>query len=188
MKILVFGASNSSNSINKKFVSSVSKYYKEIDDEIQILDLNDYELPLYSKDREKEFGILPTAIQFAEKIDWADFILISFAENNGNYNVGYKNLIDWVSRIKGRKIYPDKPVFLLATSEGANGGKSVLEIAETRMPRDGAIVLESFSLPEFSKNFEENKGVVTPLFRSQLEAKVRKTKRSMAQLLNKEQH
>jgi len=186
MKILAFGASNSSNSINKKFVSSVSKYYKEVNDEIQILDLNDFEVPLFSKDKEKNDGIPEAAYKFAEKIDWADLILISFAENNGNYNVGYKNLIDWVSRIKDRKTYPNKPIFILSTSEGARGGKSVLEIAEQRLPRDGAIILDTFALPEFSKNFEDGRGVISPLFRSQLEAKVRKSKRSMAQILSEE--
>src|SRR5690606_3511322 len=48
---------------------------------------------------------------------------------------------------------------------------------------DGAEVLEDFSLPEFSQNFEEGKGVTNILFRSQLEAKVRKTKRILKQKL-----
>src|SRR5690606_34731966 len=138
------------------------------------LDLNDFDVPMYSKDHEIEIGIPQPAIRFAEKIDWADLILISFAENNGNYNAYYKNLTDWVSRIKGRKIYPDKPLFILSTSQGERGGLSVLQIAIERLPRDGAIVLETFSLPEFSKNFEDGYGVTSPLYRSQLEAKVRK--------------
>ncbi|TDQ78023.1 NADPH-dependent FMN reductase [Sphingobacterium yanglingense] len=183
MKILVFGASNSSDSINKKFATSVSKYYKEKEDVIEIIDLNDFEMPLFSKDKEREIGLPNEALHFAEKIDNADLILISFAENNGNYNVGYKNLVDWTSRIKGRKVYNGKPVFLLATSQGRRGGQSVLQIATERMPFDGAEVLETFSLPEFDVNFEEGKGVTTPLLRSQLEAKVRKTKRLMAERL-----
>ena len=112
MKILAFGASNSSDSINKKLVNSVSKYYKEIEDEILVLDINDFELPLFSKDLEKAIGIPEAAQKFADHIDWADFIIISFAENNGNYNVGYKNLIDWISRIKVRKVNPEKPLLL----------------------------------------------------------------------------
>lgn len=182
MKILAFGASNSSKSINKKFVTSVSKYYKEIDDVKEIIDLNDYTMPLFSVDLEAEIGIPQQAHDFAAKIDWADFILISFAENNGNYNACYKNIIDWVSRIRGRKIFNGKPVFLLATSPGARGGQSVLSIAENRLPFDGAKVLDTFSLPEFNNNFEEGKGVTNMLLRSQLEAKVRKTKRTLKEL------
>lgn len=184
MKILAFAASNSSTSINKQFVSSVSKYYKEVDDEIDIIDLRDYELPLFSPDLEREQGIPSQAIAFAEKIDWADFILISYAEHNGNYSACYKNITDWVSRIKGRKLFNNKPVFLMATSNGARGGQSVLAIASQRLPWDGAEVIETFSLPEFSKNFEAGKGVINGLLRSQLEAKVRKTKRLMAERLS----
>jgi len=180
MKILIFAASNSADSINKKFITSVSKYYKELEDQKEILDLNDYAMPTFSKQHEAQHGIPPQAFDFAQKIEWADLILISFAENNGNYNACYKNIIDWVSRIAGRKPYQNKAVFLLATSPGARGGQSVLQIATDRMPYDGAEVLETFSLPSFEANFEDGKGVVNNLLRSQLEAKVRKTKRMMA--------
>lgn len=179
MKIIAFAGSNSSQSINKKLVSSVSKYYKEPDDTIEILDLNDFEMPLFSVDLEKRKGIPASAYAFAEKIDGADFLLISFAENNGNHTAAYKSLIDWVSRIPGRKIYNGKPVFIMATSPGKRGGQSVLDIATARLPFDGAEILESFSLPEFYQNFEEGKGVVQVVLRSQLEAKVRKTKRML---------
>jgi chromate reductase len=182
MKILAFAASNSSQSINKRLVSSISKYYKESQDVIEVIDLNDYEMPLYSRDREVQHGIPQLAADFASKIDWADFILISFAEHNGNYAAAYKNILDWVSRIKGRKPFPNKPMFLIATSNGARGGQSVLDIATNRMPFDGGIVLETFSLPEFNSNFEEGKGVINMLYRSQLEAKVRKTKRELAKI------
>lgn len=181
MKILAFAGSNSAQSINKKLVTSVSKYYKEADDVIEILDLNDYEMVLFSKEREQELGIPPLAYAFIDKIDRADFILLSLAENNGSYNAAYKNIIDWVSRIPDRKIFNGKPVFIMATSPGKRGGQSVLDSASRRMPFDGAQILESFSLPEFEANFEEGKGVTNTIFRSQLEAKVRKTKRILKQ-------
>lgn len=181
MKILVFAASSSTRSINKKFVTSVSKYYKE--DEVKILDLNDFEVPTYSADKESDIGIPEQIIEFAAHIDWADLILISFAEHNGNYSVAYKNVTDWVSRIPGRKIYQGARLFLLSTSQGARGGASVLSIATERIPHDGGEVLETYSLPEFGKNFEEGKGVIDPMLRSRLESKVRKTKKLMAAIL-----
>ncbi|MFZ4262998.1 NADPH-dependent FMN reductase [Sphingobacterium sp. HJSM2_6] len=180
MKILAFAGSNSSRSINKKLVTSVSKYYKESEDVIQILDLNDFEMPIFSIDREEQNGIPEQAHQFAAHIDWADFILVSLSENNSSYAAAYKNLMDWTSRIKGRKLFSQKPVFLMGTSNGKNGAKFVLEAAEQRMPRDGARLLAVFSLPLFYENFEEGKGVINPLYRSQLEAKVRLTKRLIA--------
>ncbi|PVH25263.1 NADPH-dependent FMN reductase [Sphingobacterium corticibacter] len=185
MKVLAFGASNSSKSINQKFATSVSKYYKE--DEVEILHIHDFEMPIYSADRERENGVPQLAYDFASRLDAADLIIISFAEHNGNYSAGYKNLIDWVSRIKGRKPYQDAHLFLLSTSFGARGGQSVMEIALARMPRDGGTVIEHLSLPEFPANFEDDKGVTNALFRSQLEAKVRKTKREMQKILDSKQ-
>lgn len=185
MNILAFGASNSLNSINKKLASSISKYYKEHEDIIEVIDLNDYAMPIFSVDYELENGIPEQANQFASKIDWADFIIISFAENNGNYNACYKNITDWVSRIKNRKIYNNKPVFLLSTSPGMRGGQSVLEIATKRLPFDGADVIDSFSLPEFHKNFQDGKGITNILLRSQLESKVRNSKKYLKQKFEK---
>jgi len=183
MNILAFAASNSKHSINRKFVTSVSKYYKEPEDVIEILDLNDYEMPLYSYERELEFGIPQLAKDFATKIDCADFLLISFAEINGSYHVAYKNIIDWVSRIPGRKLFNGKPVFALSTSPGAMGGSTVLTTVINRITWDGAQVLDSYSLPNFLENFEEGKGVTNMNLRADLEARVRKTKRSLKELL-----
>ena len=142
-KILAFGASNSSDSINKQLASYASKQFKNFT--VDLLDLNDYEMPIYSKDREKKDGIPQLAQDFYKKIGDADLILISFAENNGNYTTAFKNILDWTSRING-KTFQEKLMLLLATSPGARGGSSVLDIAIKRMPFQGGVVKGSFSL------------------------------------------
>ncbi|HLR49832.1 MAG TPA: NAD(P)H-dependent oxidoreductase [Candidatus Sphingobacterium stercoripullorum] len=182
MKILAFAASNSSNSINKQLVSNVCKYYKGIDDEVVILDLHDFEMPLYSADREIKEGIPEKAYRFREQLDWADLTIISFAEHNGNYSAAYKNVADWSSRIKPGKIYAGKNMFLLSTSNGIRGGAKVMEIAQERMKIEGANVISTFSLPQFSQNFQAGKGITTPLLRSQLESAIRKSKKKMREL------
>tara|TARA_B110000459_G_scaffold49667_1_gene55508 strand:- start:1529 stop:1678 length:150 start_codon:yes stop_codon:yes gene_type:complete len=47
-KIVAFGASSSVNSINKQFASFVAN--KISNSELIILDLNDFEMPIYSED------------------------------------------------------------------------------------------------------------------------------------------
>src|SRR5438046_1510222 len=120
MKILAFAGSNSSVSINKKLIVHTASYFLE--DEVKILDLNDYEMPIYSHDRELQTGIPKLAYDFADKIDKSDLLIISLAEHNGNYSVAFKNIFDWVSRIPQRKVFGNKPVYLMATSYGARGG------------------------------------------------------------------
>lgn len=157
-KLLAFGASNSSDSINKQLADYVSKQFKNVT--VDLLDLNDYEMPIYSKDREKNNGIPQLAQDFYKKIGDADFILVSFAENNGNYSTAFKNILDWASRINS-KTFQEKPMLLLATSPGARGGSSVLDIAVKRMPFQGGIVKGSFSLPSFNENFDRENGVIS---------------------------
>ncbi len=158
MKILAFAGSNSTVSLNKKLVTFSSTFFP--DDEVEILDLNDYEMPIYKRETEIESGIPQKAEDFAAKIDNCDLILLSTPEHNGNFSAVFKNLMDWISRIKGRKIFNGKPMFLMATSDGMRGGSSVLGIAEKRFPFDGAEVLEIFSLPKFSENFDTEKETI----------------------------
>lgn len=156
-RILAFGGSTSSNSINKKLaIFAVSQLDAT---ERVVIDLNDFELPLFSVDLQKQLGIPENAQRFKTEIRKADGIIISLAEHNGSYSAAYKNIYDWVSRIPGN-MWEDKPVFLLATSPGTRGGRSVLEAAKTRMPFQGARVVAHFSLPSFNDNFSEDSGIM----------------------------
>ena len=155
-KILAFAASNSKQSINKKLVTFAAKQLKSVD--VTFLDLNDFEMPIYSIDRENESGIHPLAKQFKEEIKKADGIVISFAEHNGAYSAAFKYIFDWVSRINN-SVWENKPMFLLATAPGGWGGKSVLGIASARFKRGNSSTIAEFSLPSFGKNFSEEKGI-----------------------------
>jgi chromate reductase len=157
-KIIAFGASNSSRSINKKLASYAASLLD--DTEVDVLDLNDYELPLFSVDREDAMGQPALAQAFLQKITDCDGIIISFAENNGSYSAAYKNLYDWVSRIQA-KVFRDKPMVLLSTSPGGRGGRSVLELAESQMPRFGGQVKASVAVPSFDDNFDRAAGVIS---------------------------
>jgi NAD(P)H-dependent FMN reductase len=155
-KIIALGASNSTQSINKKLATWTAHQLPNAS--VEVLDLNDFEMPIYSIDREKENGIHAKAEAFKAKIEQADGIIISFAEHNGSYTAAFKNVSDWVSRID-KKIWSDKPTLILATSPGGRGGLSVLQEATRSLPRLGAQVAGSFSLPSFGQNFDSNEGI-----------------------------
>ena len=97
MNILAFAATSSTKSINQHLVKyAASLLAKQIDEaNIEILDINDYELPLFSEDREAQLGQPELAKQFLNKIAQSDAVMISFAEHNGPYTVAYKNIFDW---------------------------------------------------------------------------------------------
>ncbi|PCJ53763.1 MAG: NADPH-dependent FMN reductase [Planctomycetota bacterium] len=151
MKLLAFAASSSSNSINKRLVS----YAVSLQDSytVDIVDLNDFEMPLFSEDKEAEIGKPELAKKFLEKIESSDAIIISFAEHNGSYTAAYKNLFDWCSRINP-KVYQNKPMVLLSTSPGPGGASRVLNTAKNSMPHFDGVIKGSFSLPSFYDNFD----------------------------------
>ena len=151
MKLLAFAASSSSKSINKQLATYAASLVA--DATVEILDINDYEMPLFSQDREDELGQPDAAKAFFAKLGQADAIIISFAEHNGSYTAAYKNLFDWTSRID-MKLFQNKPMVLLATSPGPGGAKTVLTAATGSAPYFAAAVKASFSIPSFFDNFD----------------------------------
>jgi chromate reductase len=163
MKVLTFAASSSRNSINKALVTYAADLLEEViveNTEVEIIDMNDFEMPLYSIDREKEDGIPEQAYQFYKKIGAADALLISYAEHNGYFTAVFKNLLDWASRID-RKIYQDKPSVLLASSPGPRGARRVLEVAKETAPSFGMNMKADLSIPRFHDNFDMVDGRIT---------------------------
>ena len=67
---------------------------------IEFIRLNDFEMPIFSIDRERKQGIPAETHRFKALIRKADGILISFAEHNDSYTVAFKNILDWSSRIE----------------------------------------------------------------------------------------
>ncbi|MCK5355352.1 MAG: NAD(P)H-dependent oxidoreductase [Methyloprofundus sp.] len=158
MKIIAFAASNSKKSINKQLVTYAGGLLTNA--QLEVLDLNDYELPLFSIDKEQELGKPQLAQDFFAKIGESDALIISFAEHNGSYTAAYKNLFDWCSRIN-QKIFQNKPVVLLSTSPGAGGAANVLAAAVNSAPYFNGALKASLSIPSFYQNFDVEKGAIT---------------------------
>lgn len=155
--LLVFAASNSTQSINRRFAMHAASVLQEdlkAPVEIETLDLNHYEMPIYSPEREAA-GIPKEAHQFFNKISGADGLIVGFAEYNGSYTAAFKNLFDWASRIE-MKIYQDKPMVVLATSPGPRGGQNVLKTAVEAAPFFGGSVSGSLSVGPFKEKFDQD--------------------------------
>lgn len=157
MKIVVFGASTSTTSINKTLAIYAANFIENAD--VRVLDLNDYDVPLFSEDKEKEIGQADGAKAFLADIAQADALIISFAEHNGSYPAAYKNLFDWSTRIE-REVFQNKPAVYLATSPGPGGAQSVLAAATGSAPYFGADVKASLSIPSFYENFDLDSGAL----------------------------
>lgn len=159
MKILVFAGSTSSKSINFQLATYASTFFE--DAKKKIVNLSEMDIPLFDIDRKEADGIPDSIMNFASEISKCDFIILSLAEHNGHYAAAFKSLYDWISLIPERKVWDGKPIFLLSTSPGGRGGASVMSIALDRFPRDGAQIIENFSLPSFYENFDSESKKIT---------------------------
>ena len=87
-------------------------------------------------------------------------ILISVNEHNGSVSAFFKNILDWLSRAD-RNYLEGKKILLISTSPGGRGAKSALEYAKSSLPRMGATIVNSFSVPSFQENFDLKKGLIS---------------------------
>lgn len=154
--ILVFAGSNSSSSINYQFAQYTASTIES--HEVEYINMATLVIPMYSEDVELEMGFPHEIMKIANQIKKSDAFVIGVNEHNSNPSAFFKNLIDWLSRIE-RNIMEDKPTFLVATSPGKRGAQSALEISANTLPRIGASVIATFSLPSFGLNFEPADGI-----------------------------
>ena len=113
-RIVAIGASSSSNSINRKLANYAAKSIS-IESHIIDLDLNEFEMPIYSEDFQRDSGIPKEALNFKKEIQNSDCLVISLVEHNGSYTAAFKNIYDWISVIES-DVWCSKPILLLSTS------------------------------------------------------------------------
>ncbi|NAY90810.1 NADPH-dependent FMN reductase [Muricauda sp. JGD-17] len=158
--ILAFAGSNSSTSINHQLVKYTTSLLKDHD--FQLLNMTDYPFPMYSEDDEKQKGFSNSLVELKENIAKVDGLIVSVNEHNGNPSAYFKNLLDWLSRLE-RKFMDGKKIFLMSTSGGKRGAQGALEVTKNMLPRFGAEIVSTFSLPSYYENFDENKITDEPL-------------------------
>ena len=167
-KIVAFGASSSSNSVNRTFALHAASQIADV--EVVALDLNAFEMPIYSQDRENETGIPQLALDFLERISESDGVIVSLAEHNGAYSAAFKNILDWTSRARKKMdVWQNKPMLLMATSPGGRGGATVHGLAKGFFPHIAAIISGEMILPSYYENFDVNKGITNPTLQSEFE-------------------
>lgn len=151
-KILCFAGSNSSKSINHKLVTFAATQI--VGHSVEVIKLTDYDLPLFGEDIEREKGYPINLRMLCNKIKEADALIISVNEHNRTVSAYFKNILDWLSRLE-YDFLKEKKILLMSTSEGKLGAASALEYTKMVLPRFSGTVVESFSIPSFSKNFSE---------------------------------
>lgn len=157
-KILAFSGSNSANSINQQLVHLVADKFNQ--HQVMVVDIRDYPLPVFGVDLEAESGSPKNADQFRNLMNQYDGYIIACPEHNGSMPTAFKNLIDWLSRIKETEdssIFNKKPLLLFSASPGPRGGMTNLQNLANIMPYWGAEIVGHYSIGSFYQEFTDGR-------------------------------
>lgn len=156
MKLFLLAASIKSNSLNKKLISICHSHLKN-NHSVIVENFSNFEVPLYSEDLESKIGIPEKAKKFAYNILEADKIIFSVPEYNGSTPGAFKNMVDWISRIRPIPL-KDKNILIISASPSNYGGSRAF--LHTRVPLEvcgGFVYPRTFSLAT-AHNLIDNNG------------------------------
>lgn len=145
IRILAFAGSSRKASYNKKLLAVAAKGAEEAGAEVTIVNLEDFNMPMFCEDLEAEKGMDSGGQAFKELLMSHDGFLIASPEYNSSYSALLKNSIDWASRMTGEEkplqAFRGKMAGIMATSPGALGGMRVLVTLRMLMENLGTMVL-----------------------------------------------
>lgn len=124
--ILAFSGSSRTDSVNKRLVRIAASGAREAGASVTLIDLRNFQLPLYDGDLEAEEGIPAPALELRKLIATHRGLLIASPEHNNSVSAALKNALDWLSRPLGeepsRACFAGKAAALVSGSLGPIGG------------------------------------------------------------------
>jgi NAD(P)H-dependent FMN reductase len=118
----------------------------------EILDLLEYNFPLFEERLKFQKIPSPAALDFSGKIKSADGIIIVTPEYNGGYPASLKNILDLLY-----DEWHHKPVAISTVSNGPFGGTQVITVLQFSLWKMKAwLVPATFPVSQVHETFDEN--------------------------------
>lgn len=173
VKILAFSGSARKASYNQKLVKIAVRGAQKAGATVTLIDLGDYDMPLFNQDLESAQGMPKQARAFKELLIEHDGLLIASPEYNSAFSPLLKNALDWASRKEGDEppllAYRGKVAAIMAASPGALGGLRGLVFLRLLLGNIGVTVLANQqAVVQAATAFDDDGG----LYDKQLETKI----------------
>lgn len=118
----------------------------------EIIDLNDYQFPVFNERLKFQENPLPAAVDFAKKIQLSDGVIIVTPEYNGGIPAALKNVVDLLI-----DEWHKKPVAIATVSSGNAAGAQVTVSLQFTLWKMKAITVPAlFPTPNVEKAYDEN--------------------------------
>src|SRR5689334_17100840 len=121
MHILAFAASTREKSLNKQLVALAAQIAREAEADVELVQFEDFDMPMYDGDCEREQGLPTGARRLVAKLRRADAVLIATPEYNYSIAGTLKNAIDWASRDRPMP-WRGKAIYLMSAAPSPMGG------------------------------------------------------------------
>lgn len=144
-RILAFAGSARRESFNKKLIQIAAAGAEAAGASVTLIDLADFELPLFNQDLEAEKGLPEKAVALKKLFVEHDGLLMACPEYNSSITPLWKNTIDWVSRQAPGEgplaAFKGKVATIMSASPGKLGGLRGLVHVRSILGNIGVIVL-----------------------------------------------
>jgi NAD(P)H-dependent FMN reductase len=141
----------------------VALFFKEFierlfEAETRILDLKEYNFPLFDERLRYQENPSADMLDFAEKVKVSDGILIVTPEYNGGYPASLKNVVDLLY-----DEWHHKPIAISTVSDGSFGGTQVITSIQFTLWKIHALTVPAmFPVPKVLDSFDINGKPIEP--------------------------
>jgi chromate reductase len=139
-RILAFAGSARRESYNRKFLAVAVEAARAAGGDVTLIDLNEFEMPLYHGDLEEAQGLPANATRLIQLIQSHPGLLIASPEYNSMITPLLKNTIDWCTRGDDNP-FEGRTAAVISASPGPYGGVLSLRMAELLLVGLGCHVL-----------------------------------------------
>ena len=146
--ILVFAGSARRGAFSKQLAAAANTILAEAGAKPTLVDLADFEAPLYNGDLEDSLGIPQSVLDFRRLVATHHGLMIATPEYNGFVTPLLLNMLCWASRPSPGddfgSVFQAKPVALMAASPGRLGGVRVIPRLRDVLAELGMIPVPGF--------------------------------------------
>lgn len=177
-KLLMFAGSARKASTNKQLAALAARSAKEAGAEVTLIDLAEFDMPIYNGDIEAETGLPENAKRLKQLFVEHDGFFIASPEYNSSIPAVLKNALDWISRPHtenepGLWAYNGKVAAIGSVAPGALGGLRGLVPLRMMLGNIGVTVVPSqVAIPNGFTAFDEDGALVSEPHAKMLQATI----------------
>ena len=158
--ILIFAGSARQGAFSKQLAAAATTLVAGEGGQPTLIDLADFEVPLYNADIETTSGIPQPVIDFRRLVASHDGVMIATPEYNGFVTPLLLNMLCWASRPSPSDdfgaVFQGRPVGLMASSPGRLGGVRVVPRLRDVVAELGMVAVPGFvTVPAAASAFTE---------------------------------